>query len=255
VLTSREQSELRALRSRANRERAGRFLAEGVRVVEDLLASRLEVRWVLSASSLEDNPRGRALLDAVDSRGIPLRRLPDAEFQPLAATDAPQGVIAVADIPARSIDDLDLSRAPAVVLVLDAVQDPGNFGTLVRSAEALGAAGVVALKGCVDAWNPKVVRAAAGSSFRLPVVPLSWSRAAGELRGRGCRLLGADVSGDPVAAGWGDRAALVVGNEGAGLSAEVRAEVDGVVGIPLRGRAESLNVAAAAAILLYELTR
>jgi TrmH family RNA methyltransferase len=138
--------------------------------------------------------------------------------------------------------------------MLDAVQDPGNFGTLVRSAEALGAAGVIALPGTVDPWNPKAVRAAVGSTFRLPVVGSSWETAAEWLRREGFGILGADAGGGPVPASV-RRAALVVGNEGAGLSAAVRAGMDGLVGIPLRGRAESLNVAAAAAILLYELTR
>jgi RNA methyltransferase, TrmH family len=140
------------------------------------------------------------------------------------------------------------------VLLLDAVQDPGNLGTLVRTAEALGVAAVVALPGTVDPWNAKAVRSAAGSLFRVPVLPATWKEARARLAGSGYRLLAAEVGGAPVAAVHG-RVGLVVGNEGAGLSAAVRAGVDGRVGIPLQGRAESLNVAAAAAILLYELMR
>jgi TrmH family RNA methyltransferase len=140
------------------------------------------------------------------------------------------------------------------VLVLDAVQDPGNFGALVRSAEALGAAAVVALPGTVDPWNPKSVRAAAGSSFRLPIVPLSWSEALAGFREVGFSIVGADSTGRSVREVRGERIALVLGNEGAGLSQQVLEVVDELAAVPLRGRAESLNVAAAAAILLYELS-
>ncbi|MBW3627966.1 MAG: RNA methyltransferase [Gemmatimonadetes bacterium] len=246
---------MRALNRRAIREREGRFIAEGVRVVEDLVASPLSIEWAATASSLEDGERGRALLALLEQRVGRVRRLSDEEFARHAATESPQGVLAVAAIPTWELSDLLRSQVePAVVLVLDAVQDPGNFGTLVRSAEALGASGVIALPGTVDAWNAKAIRAAMGSSFRVPLIATGWGEAADWLRGSGFRLLAGAIGGEPLRGGLG-RAALIVGNEGAGVSPRVLEEVDQTVGIPLRGRAESLNVAAAAAILLYELTR
>lgn len=254
MLTSREEKELRALQQRKFREREGRFVAEGVRVVEDLLASPLEVHWAAAASSLEDSERGRKLITLLERNGVAVRRLTEVEFRRVAATEHPQGILAVAATPSWELALLSQGDPPRVVLVLDAVQDPGNFGTLVRSAEALGAAGVIALPGTVDPWNAKAVRAAVGSTFRLPVVPASWEHAKGWLRAEGFRILGADAGGTQAPQGL-DRVALVVGNEGAGLSDAVRADADALVGIPLRGRAESLNVAAAAAILLHELTR
>lgn len=253
-LSAREEKELRALQRRKERERHGLFLAEGVRVVEDLLASPLRVRWALTASSLEDNERGAALTAELERRAVPLRVVPEREFALHAGTESPQGVLAVAEIPRWTAADLGRAPPPQVVLVLDAVQDPGNFGTLVRSAEALGAAGVLALPGTVDPWNPKAIRAAVGSSFRTPIVSLTWTEAGEWLRGRGFEVIAAAVGGEPVRRSERP-VALVVGNEGAGISSEVAAGVDRVMGIPLRGRAESLNVAAAAAILLYELTR
>lgn len=254
VLTSREEKELRALRQRRARERSGRFLAEGVRVVEDLVDSPLAIHWTAIASSLDDSDRGRALIDAIHRAGVPCRTLSDPEFARLAVTEQPQGVLAVAEAPRWELDAIDRGADPRVVLVLDAVQDPGNFGTLVRSAEALGAIGVIALPGTVDPWNPKAIRSAVGSTFRLPIVAAAWDDAARWLRESGYRLLGAAGEGGPVPAGLA-RVALIVGNEGAGLSRSVRSEVDALVGIPLRGRAESLNVGAAAAILLHELMR
>lgn len=252
--SAREEKELRSLQRRRMREREGRFLAEGVRVVEDLLASPLAVRWALASSSLEDTERGRALTREMERREIPVREVEEGEFATHAGTDTPQGVLAVADVPTWRLDDLLRGPPPRVVLVLDAVQDPGNFGTLARSAEALGAAGIVALPGTVDPWNPKAIRAAMGSSFRLPIVASDWPGAAAWLREEGFEIFAAAAGGEPVSPA-SERVALVVGNEGAGVSPEVAGEADRVVGIPLRGRAESLNVAAAAAILLYELTR
>jgi RNA methyltransferase, TrmH family len=255
LLSAREQKELRALRRRRSRQQSARFLAEGIRLAEDLLASPLAVRWGAISSSLEDSERGRALVASLTRRGIPVRPLGDGEFAEHAATDTPQGVLLVADTPEWELRHLlEPGSAPRVILVLDGIQDPGNFGTLVRSAEALGAVGVLALPGSVDPWNPKSVRAAMGSSFRLPIVTASWDQAAPAMRASGFALLAAAVGGEPPPEHL-QRVALVLGNEGAGVSAAVLREVDASVGIPLRGRAESLNVAAAAAILLHQLTR
>jgi TrmH family RNA methyltransferase len=255
VLSRREERLLRSLRQRKAREQEGLFLAEGVRAVEDLAASPLPVRLAAASSSLGDTPRGRALLDVLATKGVAVRESGDRELAELADTETPQGILAVAEIPRARLDDLSVGRAPAALLVLDAVQDPGNFGTLARTAEALGAAGVVALPGTVDPWNPKSVRAAMGASFRLPVVQAEWDGLGPWLAAGGFVTLAAAAGGEPLGDARPARAALVVGNEGAGISDETRARADRVIGIPLRGRAESLNVAAAGAILLYELLR
>jgi RNA methyltransferase, TrmH family len=254
MLTRREERLLRTLAQRKTREQEGLFVAEGVRAVEDLVASPLRVRFAAVASTLEDAPRGRSLREALERRAGAVREADPRVLRELAGTEAPQGVLAVAEIPRWTLDDLRLDGEPAAVLVLDALQDPGNFGTLVRTAEALGAAGVVSLPGTVDAWNAKSVRAAMGASFRLPVVEAGWDALAPWLRERGVPALvtvvGAAPLSEPVR-----RAALVLGNEGAGVSDASLRHADLQVGIPLRGRAESLNVAAAGAILLHELLR
>lgn len=221
--------------------------------MEDLVKSRLTIVRVVHAPSLEDSDRGVRLLENIRNRGISLALVPEKEFVRLAATDTPQGVLAVAEIPAGSMSPIVTAPEPAVVLVLDGVQDPGNFGTLVRSAEALGAAGVIALPGTVDPWNPKAVRAAVGSSFRIPIVQEPWASVSDTLRAAGFQLLGAAAGGTPLRDPFPTRSALILGNEGAGLSNEVLGDVDALVSVPTRGRAESLNVAAAAAILLFQL--
>lgn len=246
---------MRSLRHRKTREAEGLFLVEGIRAVEDLAASALPIRFAAAASTLGDGERGRSLLDALAAKRVAVRETGERELAELADTETPQGILAVAAIPRAALDDLAAHADPAVVLVLDAVQDPGNFGTLARTAEALGAVGLVALPGTVDPWNPKSVRAAMGSTFRLPVVAVDWERLTPWLSSRGFRTLAAAAGGEPLPDPRPRRAALVLGNEGGGIGDETRARADRVVGIPIRGRAESLNVAAAGAILLYELLR
>lgn len=258
MLTSREARELRALLTRRGRAAHGRFLAEGIRVVEDLLDSGLHPRWALLSSTLEDNPRGRKLQHELERRGITARVVPEREFTTLSATEVPQGIIVVADLPDTRADDPPHPDELPVLLVLDAIQDPGNLGTLIRSAEALGASRVLVLPGTVDPWNPKVVRSAAGSLFRMPILELDRPEAVRRLREWGYAIVGAEAGGrapSEIREICGARLALILGNEGAGLSVELREAADALVGIPLRGRADSLNVAAAAAILLYEFTR
>jgi RNA methyltransferase, TrmH family len=253
VLTRKEEKLLRSLARRRVREAEGCFLAEGIRVAEDLLASGLGVEFLLHASSVEDTERGAALLSAARRQGIRTLAVSESEFARLADTQSPQGVIAVGEMRRWSLSEVVVAHDPAGVLVLDAVQDPGNFGALVRTAEALGAAAVFLLPGTVDPWNPKAVRAAMGASFRLPLVEVTWDGAADWMRENSLAVLAADAGGTPLRSPAPRRFALVVGNEGHGITEGTRAVADEIVSIPLRGRAESLNVTAAAAILLHDL--
>jgi TrmH family RNA methyltransferase len=254
VLSSREARLIRGLRRRKIREQEGLFLAEGVRVVEDLLASGLPLKVGVVSPALEDTPRGTKLARDLEA-ACPVRRVPDRTLEELAATETPQGVLVVAQAPRWELGELEVGEA-AVVLVLDGIQDPGNFGTLVRTADALGVVAVAALPGTVDPWNPKSVRSAAGSLFRVPVVQPRFDELAAWLDTQGFTLYAADAQGAPAEQfEWSARAALAVGNEGAGLSPEVRRAAAALVSIPIRGGAESLNVGVAAGILLYLLTR
>lgn len=254
MLSRAELKRLRALARPRGRAGTGLFVAAGVRLAEDTLNSPVVLRVALVAASLEDTERGRRLAAALRER-VRTETVTEAELQSVAATETPQGVVVVAEIPRRSLDDVVVGER-SLVVVLDAVQDPGNFGTIVRSADAFGAACVIALPGTVDPWNPKSVRSAMGSSLRVPVVESTWTESVAWLRPRGFRVLGADMTGQPVdALPPGPRTAVVLGNEGAGLSDVVRAALDATVSIPLRGHAESLNVGVAAGILLYLLSR
>jgi TrmH family RNA methyltransferase len=241
----------RDLRRRKSRERQKLFVSEGVRAVEELLRSPLNVRGALIAPQLRDAPRGSALVDAMRSKGVLLEEVGPHEFASAAETESPQGVIAIAEPPDLSFDDL-ASDWSGVVVVLDAVQDPGNVGTILRTAAALGASATVALPGTVDLWNAKVVRSGMGAHFKHPAFSTTWTELDAFRARAGVQLLAADAAGEPVAGVTPPpRAALVVGNEGAGLSAEAQSRADRRVALPLAPGVESLNVAVATGILLY----
>jgi TrmH family RNA methyltransferase len=243
----------RDLKRRRARERQQLFVAEGVRAVEELLGSPLAVRGLLVAPQLAGAPRGASLLDAARQRGVDLTFVDEREFASAAETDSPQGVLAIADIPARRLEDIEL-LAPAILVVLDAVQDPGNVGTILRTATALGAAAVLAMPGTVDLWNAKVVRSAMGALFHSPAFMSTWEEIDTFRARHSVALWGADAGGTALERLQPpERLALLVGNEGAGLTPEGRARVDQIVSIPIDSTVESLNVAVATGILLYQL--
>lgn len=253
-LSAGEEKRLRSLHRRRSRERDGLFLSEGIRVVEELLDAGLVLRQAVVSSSLEDTERGARL--AARLGGVTeVKAVSDSELAALADTTTSQGVLVVAEIPASDLEGVRPAGA-SVVLVLDGVQDPGNLGTLARSASAFGCEALVCLPGTVDPWNPKAVRGSAGAVFRQPVVRPGVEELGEWLDRYGYLLAGADAAGESIrGVELPQRVALVVGNEGAGLGDEVRARCGRLVSVPMPGGTESLNVAVAGSILLYELTR
>jgi RNA methyltransferase, TrmH family len=248
---------IRDLARRRGRERRGLALAEGVRLVEEAVASGVAIRGAAVSPALEATPRGSGLKSALAARGVPLAEVTETELDALADTEQPQGVVAVVEPRGWSLDDI-ATPPGAVVLVLDAVQDPGNVGTMLRTALALGAAGVVALRGTAELTNPKVLRGSMGAAFRLPAAPAEPEVLLAWLRTRGAELVVAAADGSPVA--WVPRVgrpplALAVGNEGAGVGPILASAARRRVAIPLAPGVESLNVAVAAGILLYEVSR
>jgi TrmH family RNA methyltransferase len=211
------------------------------------------VRFALASPRLRETPAGGRLRAALETAPFPFVEVGDDEMDALSDTERSQGVLLVAVEPDGSWRALEGVPRPRL-LVLDGIQDPGNAGTLIRAAWAFAAHGVLALEGTVDPWSPKVVRAAAGALAHLPLLRVSWADACAWLGGRGVPLLVAEAGGRDVrAVGPMDSWALVVGNEGAGARAEVRAAAALAVGIPMAPAVESLNAAVAGAILLFVL--
>jgi len=241
----------RDLQRRKARERQQLFVCEGVRATEELIRSPLEIQGVLVAPALGGVARSATLREMIDARGIPVLELDETEFATAASTDAPQGILAIAAIPEVSAESLVILPR-ARLLVLDAVQDPGNAGTMLRTSAALGASATLAAPGTVDLWNAKVVRSAMGALFHYPALSITWSELDSLLADNEIPLWGADVAGQPIETiAPPTTVALVVGNEGAGLSDEARMRCARLVGISLAPEIESLNVAVAAGILLH----
>ena len=229
------------------------FVAEGVRSVEELLRSGLTIRGALVAPQLSDAPRGAALRRELEQSKVEVAEVSEKDFRSAAETESPQGVLAIADIPRRDLYTLDV---PPVcrVLILDGIQDPGNVGTILRTAAALGASATIALPGTVDLWNSKVIRSSMGAQFHHPAVYARTEDTLDFLARNSIPLWAADVNGVPVDRGSAPaRLAIALGNEGAGISSSLREKAQRTVSLPISGSVESLNVAVAAGILLYEL--
>jgi TrmH family RNA methyltransferase len=236
---------LQSLHRRKAREEERLLLVEGYNLVEEAVRGG-GAKGILLRQDAAASERGRALARA----GPPVELLDEGDASKLADTETPSGVFAVVEDPCRPFATARLP-ATALLLVAAGVSDPGNLGTLVRTAAALGAAAVVATPGTVEPTNPKAVRASAGALFRIPVLLGD----AEEVKAAGFRLLLADAGGVPAAKvrSRTARLALAVGSEPHGFAGGVKALADGAIAVPLSRGVESLNVAVAAGILLHHL--
>lgn len=248
-MLSREQAKrIRSLGRRKGRAEHGLFLAEGPHLARELIESSLSPVLLVYTAEAAAGEQEASLIRDWRKRGVQCEEADSVQLEKIGDTVTPQGMLAVGRMPEWGWQDLD---GPHIV-VLDGVQDPGNAGALFRAAEGLGFDGVVVLSRTADPWNPKVVRSSAGSVFRVPFITAGWSEVSARFRSTGRTVWAADGSGEPF--GMTDpvpeRLALVLGNEGAGVSAEARGVAQAVVAIELSGRVESLNVAVAGAILM-----
>ncbi len=257
VITStrnRRIVEARKLAQRKHRQRQGRFLVEGLQLLHMALDAGARPIEVFYCERQFTGTEAPALLDRFRQAGAELVAVSPQVMQTLSERDAPQGIVATFALFETPLTSLSLTGHELIV-VLDRLQDPGNLGTLVRTADAVGAGAVILIEPCVDPFDPKTVRGTMGSLFNVPLVrttdvPGLFAR----LRGKGLRLVGADARlgeawGSPSL--WRGGVALILGNEARGLSDDVRAQVEEWVHLPMAGRAESLNVAVAGGVLMY----
>ncbi|MDR3763609.1 MAG: RNA methyltransferase [Acidobacteriota bacterium] len=232
----------------------GSVAIEGVKLVEEAIRSSLRLRAVFVAESAA--ARAERLLPQLGHHTECLM-LPDEVFHSAVATDTPQGVAALVHPLAPSLNDLFPPESAPLILGCAGLQDPGNLGTILRSAEAFGASGVLCTEGTVSAANPKVARASSGSVFRLPCLKLATAEAVAALREHGVRLaVTSSHNGRPLhELDLTVPTAIFIGNEGQGVPRDLLAAADERVLIPHSNKVESLNAAIAASILLYEAHR
>ena len=232
----------------------GDCAVEGFRIVEEAIRSGLRLRALFLSESAQ--MRAARLLPQIGSR-VETVLLPDQLFTSVVPSQSPQGIAALVELKTFGLEGILASSSPGPLLVIVGVQDPGNVGTMLRSAEAFGAKGVLIGEGTVSAYNSKVIRASAGSVFRVPMVKVDLAVTVPVLRARGIRLLATSShkGGRLYQSDLSGRTAIFVGNEGAGISKRLLSEMDELLLIPHSSRVESLNAAVAASIILYEVTR
>ncbi len=255
-INSRQNARVKELRrsfSDAASNQQGEVAVEGMHLVEEAIRSGLRLSVVFFSDSARE--RAHKLLPQLSAHTEALL-LPDDLFSYAVPSDTPQGIAAMVRPKSFTLDNV-FSPMPALLVVIAGLQDPGNLGTIARSAEAFGATGLLLGERTVSPWNWKAVRASAGSLFRVPTLKIALARALQELKSRGVRVLATSShKGTSLAeADLHGPVALLIGSEGAGLPKDVLTQADEMVAIPQSPRVESLNAGVATSIMLYEAAR
>ena len=237
----------RALRDKRAREECGCFMVEGIKMTGEA-AQHARVRSVLFEQGAMDKISG-ALLEQLEAQGAQLFCVSEAVLKAVSEAKTPQGMLACVEFPQTR------PMTGRLIVALDGVQDPGNVGTIIRTADAAGFEGVLLAPGCADVFSAKVLRATMGSIFRMPVAyAADFPAVLSHLHAQGYEILSSELSGSPFyERKKSERAVLIIGNESAGVSREASAQATQRLRLPMRGGAESLNAAVAAGIMMYEL--
>jgi TrmH family RNA methyltransferase len=258
MITSNQNPKLklvRALQERAKERReAGAFLVEGIRLVEEAASGNWKVRFALFDEAL--NERGKSLVEKLKSQGVDVEEVSASLMKSVSDTETPQGILAVVDFTALPISKFPIPNLPAFILILDQIRDPGNLGTLLRTAAAAGVQAVLLPPETTDAFAPKVVRSGMGAHFRLPIHSPTWDEIKQTVQSAGAQVFLADMDGRSC---WEtdlrQPVALVIGGEANGASEQARALANQKISIPMSGDVESLNAGVAGSILMFEVAR
>jgi RNA methyltransferase, TrmH family len=250
--------EIRLLKGAKHRERQRAYFIEGIRLVEEALGGNEDIRIVVYSPRLEETVRGGTLLSLARAQKAEAEWIfvSDEVLSSLSDTQSHQGILAV--LPKRDHTLREIGRKEGLILCFHNLQDPGNLGAAFRAADAGGGAGIVLSKGSIDPYSPKVIRASMGSFFRVPFFPgPEIGECLDNLRARGFKILAAAPRGQNSF--WEvdltHPAAILFGQEGAGLPAGLLEEADDLLTIPMVPPVESLNVAMAAGLIVYEAFR
>lgn len=250
-LSNERVKEVKALQAkRRAREKARRFVIEGTRLVREAADSPAQIIEVFYTEDFATSAEGQPLIDALSARGPSLSAVSEAVMQAMSDTETPQGILAVAAVP-----ELPSPADFSFALVCDAISDPGNLGTIMRAAASAAVPQLIVSGGTVDPYNPKVVRAAMGAHFRLPIQQLSWPGIEERLAGRAIFLADIGTGAAYHDVDWTQPCALIVSDEARGPGEEARRLAHARVTIPMPGGMESLNVAMATTVLLFEWVR
>ncbi len=253
MITSTQNSKIklvRALLGRAKERRAANaFVVEGVRLVEEAATSDWKFHFALHDNSL--NERGKSLVEGLKSRGVDVEMISESLMKSLSETETPQGILAV-----LADSRLPIPNSPNFLLIPDQIRDPGNLGTLLRTAAAVGVQAVLIPPETTDAFAPKVVRAGMGAHFRLPIHSMGWEEITQMSKLAKLQIYLADMDGKSC---WETDLrlplALIVGGEAEGASEQARKLASQQISIPMTGKMESLNAGVAGSALMFEVVR
>ncbi len=261
VITSSQNALIKlalSLKQKKYRDEAGSFIVEGVRLVEEFVRSAWSSQTCIYTEQAVCNRRVQVILDALTKRGCRMVTVPAAIYDKISETEQPQGIMVIAEKRIFKFDDVSADTKRPLLVILDRIQDPGNVGTIIRTADAAGCTGVVLTKGCADLFAGKTVRASMGSLFHLPVFEgCNGAELVVTLKNKGITILATSLESSEVyfQSNFNKPVAIVFGNEGSGVGAEILRIADSRLHIPILGGAESLNVAVSAAVILYEAVR
>lgn len=252
MITSTSNARIKEIRKlqtdRRTRDQEGLFVAEGDRWVQELVRLKIRPELVVTTPQWQAQPAHIELLAQLDAPHLPVN---EAVMASISDTQTPPGVLVIMAQPAWL-----LPPQATLLLVLDQVQNPGNLGTMLRTAAAAGVSAVLLSPGCVDAYNPKTVRGGMGAHLRLPILRQDWGEIASAARSLAVWLASVEHPATPYTqVNWREPSALVIGSEAHGVGTEAKALARGRVTIPMYAQTESLNAAVAAAVILFEVQR
>lgn len=253
MITSNQNSKIKLVRALLGRSKerreAGAFVAEGVRLVEEAAKADWKFRFALYDETLSE--RGKLQVEGLKLKGLEVEEVSASVMISISETEAPQGILAVLEF-----TNLPLPQSPDFILIPDQIRDPGNLGTLLRSAAASGVQAVLIPPDTTDAFAPKVLRSGMGAHFRLPIHSMSWEEIEKVVKLEGLQVYVADMDGRSC---WDtdlhQPVALVIGSEADGASDAARKLANGKISIPMSGETESLNAGVAGSVLMFEVMR
>lgn len=248
--------EVRSLRNRSAREEKGIFSIEGSRFVAEALKENADILYIVMSDAFLAGHGKDKLAGMIEKSSIKCYEVPESLFGSISDTQTPQGILAVLRMKKLTLEEAVPGNG--MLVVMDMVRDPGNMGTIIRTADAAGCAGVIVTEGCVDVFNPKVLRSTMGSIFHIPVYHCGdVEEVLKKVKKSGFMVCASHLDGtaDIFDVDLTGNVALVVGNEAGGISEAAARNADLLVRIPMLGRAESLNVSVAAGIMMFEAVR
>ncbi len=248
----------RILQDKKTRIKENKFVIEGIHIIESALNSGIEIDFLLFSKNFFKNEYGIKLINKSREKGIECIQVSDENISEISQVETSQGIVAVSECKSYAISQLPMNNKSLLLLILDAIQDPGNVGTIIRIAESSGAHGIILSKGCVDIYNPKTIRGSMGAIFNIPIIKVEDLKETIKIfKKNDIKIIATD---NKAKENYFDhkfigKIAFLLGNEAHGLKSDLISQADSSVKIPILGKSESLNVATAAGIIIFERIR